>query len=208
MALTKSGAEVDAWAAIAQNTVREGATVDVSDAYAATLHIDCALGNTTAHTGTEIIVQLSSATSGDSFWSNYMRFIGPTGTAVDADFAGTEAAAQTVLSVTDPVTQNVDNNNKFKFVEHDTDANSEVVYQTAQGADAGDTVTVLDGITNEQTSSSNLLDVDSATVEAVSMQTIDLPTAALRVRVIYNNGYDPDGAIIYTRCRITKVTAL
>jgi len=209
MALTKSGAEVDAWAAIAQNTVREGAAVDVSDAYAATLHIDCALGNTTVHTGTEIIVQISSAASGDAYWSNFMRFIGPTGTAVDANFKdATEAAGETTLSIDNPVTENVDNNKKFKFVEHDTDANSEIVYQTANTADDTDTITVLDGLTNEQTSSSNLLDIDHVTTEAVIMYTLDLPMPSLRARVIYNNGYDPDGAIVYTRCRISKVTAV
>ena len=209
MALTKSGAEVDAWAAIALGSVREGAAVDLSDAYESRLYIDAALAGTTAHLGLEVIVQTSTATSGDSFWSEfirYTRFVSVTGQ--DADFAGTEAAGQTVLSVTDPVAQNIDNEPKFKFVEHDTDANSEIVYQLSNSGDAGDTITVLDGLTNEQTSSSNIYDVDSATVEGVAMDQFDLPRSTLRARVIYNNDYGATGSTCYTRCRVTKVTAI
>jgi len=70
MALTITGAALDAWALIAQNAVREGAVVDLSGSYASILHIDMALGNTTAHTGgTRIIVETSSSASDDEFWT-------------------------------------------------------------------------------------------------------------------------------------------
>jgi hypothetical protein len=57
MALTKAVAAVDAWTAVAQNTVVEGATVDVSACYQATLHIEVAVTTATATTaGLKIIV--------------------------------------------------------------------------------------------------------------------------------------------------------
>jgi hypothetical protein len=209
MALTKAVAVVDAWAEVAQNAVREGAVADLTETFDAVLLIDCALSSTTAHTGTEIIVQVSSNTTGDEDWHVLTRLLGPVGTAVKADFAGTEAAGQTVLSVTNPATANVDNDGKFKFVEHTaTAANSEIVFQTADSGDDGDTVTVLDGITNEQTADSDLFDIDSATASAVGQYVIPIPFAVPRARVVYNNTYDPDGSTVHTRCRLVKVTAI
>lgn len=208
MALTKSVAVVDEWAEVAQNTVRDGAVTDVSGCYAAILHIDCCISNTTAHTGTEIIVLLSSNTSGDEDWTPIATFVGPTGTAISVALANQEAAGQTELGVTNPVTNNMDNDGKFKFIEHATVANSEIVFQTANSGDAGDTITILDGLTNQQEVTSNIFDIDHATNEAVGMYAVELPTAANRVKVVYDNTYDPDGATVHTKCRISKVTAL
>jgi len=210
MALTKSVAAVDEWAEVAQNTVREGATTDVSGCHSAILHVDCCLSSATAHTGTEIIVEVSSNTSGDEDWTPLVRFIGPIGTAHKVDLGGDEAAGQTVLSVTDPVTNNLDHNGKFIFIEHTgTVANSEIVYQTTNSGDAGDTITILDGLTNAQTAAdSDFYDIDHATNSAVGMYVVELPLSANRARTIYNNTYDADGSTVHTKCRITKVTAI
>jgi hypothetical protein len=209
MALTKAVAAVDEWEEVAQNSVREGATIDVSGCYEALLHILCCLSSTAAHTGTEIIVEVSSNTTGDEDWSVLTRLIGPVGTAVKADFAGNEAAGQTELSITNPATANVDNDGKLKFIEHTaTVADCEVVYQVSNTGDAGDTVTVLDGLTNAQTTDSDLWDIDSATASAVGSYVVALPFAVSRARVIYNNKYDPDGATVHTNCRLSQVTAL
>ena len=208
MALTKSTAAVDEWAEVAQNAVREGATTDVSGCYAATLHIFCCLSSTTAHTGTEIIVQVSANTSGDADWFNLSPWVGPTGTAISVALAGSEAAGQTELSVTNPVTNNMDNDGKWKFLEHTTVANSEVIFQTANSGDSSDTITVLDGLTNAHSATSNIFDIDNATSSAVGHYVVQLPMDANRCRVIYDNTYDPDGSTVHTYCRITKVTAV
>ena len=137
MALSKSTAEVDAWAKVTKQTSRLGAEVDVTDAYEATLHIDCALGEAAvAHTGTEIIVQTSSSTLNENDnWSTLVKLIGPVGTAISTIFAATEAAGVTSIAITDPVTNNQDNDNKHKFVENTTAADCEIVYQTANSGD-------------------------------------------------------------------------
>ena len=137
MALGKSTAEVDAWAKVLTNGIREGANIDVSDAYESTLHIDCALGEAaTAHTGTEIIVQVGTDT-GDSNanWSTLVRLIGPIGTAVSSAFVATENAGETVIAIDNPVANNMDNINKFKFVENTVVADCEIVYQNAHSGD-------------------------------------------------------------------------
>lgn len=210
MATTKSTAEVDAWAEIAQAGFREGATTDVSDSYSATLHIDVALSTTTAHTGTEIIVQTGTDTGdADDNWSDLVRYIGVTGTAVLLAFDATEPIGETSIAVTNPVTANMDNDKKFKFVENTTAADCEIVYQTANSGDAGDTITIQDGLTHEQDVTTSIIyDIDNVTSEALSMHQIDIPVTADRVRVFYNNNFDPDGSTVFTRCRINKLTGI
>ncbi len=210
MALTKTTAEVDAWAEIAQAGIREGANTDVSDAYSSTLHIDCALSTTTAHTGTEIIVQVGTDTGdANDNWSDLSRFVGVTGTAVLLAFDATEPIGETTIAVTNPVTANMDNDKKFKFVENTTAADCEIVYQTANSGDAGDTITIQDGLTHEQDITTSIIyDIDDANAEAVSQHQVDVPASADRIRVLYNNNFDPNGSTVFTRCRITKVTGI
>ena len=210
MALLKSTAQVDAWAKIAQAGNREGANTNVSDAYEATLHIDVALSSTTAHTGTEIIVQVGTDTGdANDNWSTLVRFISVNGTAVLLAFDATEPIGETVMAVTNPVTANMDNDKKFKFVEDTTEADSEIVWQVSNSGDAGDTITILDGLTHEKALTSSIIyDIDDANAEAVSQHVIDIPSSVDRIRVIYNNNNDPDGSTVFTRCRITKLTGV
>lgn len=210
MALTKSVAAVDEWEDVAQNTIREGAVVDISSCYQAALHIYCCLSSITAHSGTEIIVEVSSASSGDEDWTPWARYLGPVGTATKVDLGEDEAAGQTVLTVIDPVTNNIDINGKFIFLKNTaTIANSEVAYQTSNSGDAGDTITVLDGLTNAQTAANtDIYTVDSPTVHAVSQNVIVLPNTASRVRVIYNNTYHTTGSSVSTYSIIEKITGL
>lgn len=210
MALTKSVAAVDEWAAVAKNTVRKGATVDVSGCYEAILHIFCALTEAVAHTGSDIIVQISSNTTGDEDWTTLAVFGSPTGTAFKVDIAADEAAGQTVISVTNPTTVNLDHPGKYLFIENTANvANSEVVFQVSNEGDTVDTITILDGLTNAQAAADgDIWEIDSATIEVVGHYVVAIPRAANRVRVIYDNTADPDGARIHTNCRISKVTAL
>lgn len=123
------------WTVVAAQAIQETGAIDVSDAYEATLHIDCAITSTTAHTGTEIIVQCRSEAALDE-WTTLTTFIGPVGTAVKSDFAAEEAAGQTVLSVTNPATGNLDHVGKFIFLQDTvTVANCEIAYLVSQTGD-------------------------------------------------------------------------
>ncbi len=206
---TKSVAAVDEWAEVAQNAVREGVTTDVSGNYQTTLIIDVCLSTVTAHTGTDVIVQVSSNTSGDEDWATLTEFGGPVGTAISAALPSEEAAGQTVISLTNPVTNNFDNNGKYKFMENTTVADSEIVFQVSQQADAGDTVTIMDGLTNtQQQTTSVLFDIDSATLSAVATYVVNIPDSSNRARVVYDNTADPDGSTVHTKCRLTKMTGI
>lgn len=127
--------EVIAWQEIAQNTVLESGSIDVSASFDSVLHIFIALSSTTAHTGTEIIVQGGSEAGVDGSWSTITRFIGPVGTAISTVFAATEPAGETTIAITDPVTNNQDNDGKFKFIENTVAADCEIVYQVSNSGD-------------------------------------------------------------------------
>ena len=197
------------WTEIAQAGILETGSIDVSDAYSAILHIDCCLSSTTAHTGTEIIVQIASEAGVDDAWTDLTKFVGPVGTAITVPLTGAEAAAQTVLTVTDPVTNNLDNSGKSIFLEDpNTVAQCEIVYVTTNSGDAGDTITILDGLTHAHVAWDDFFDIDSATVSAVSTTPIEVPMATSQARVIFNNNYDADGSTVHVRVRITKCTGL
>ena len=210
MALTKTTAEVDEWAEIAQAGHRLGAETNVADSYGAVLYIAVALSTTTAHTGTEVVIEIGTDT-GDATdnWAIFTRFVGVSGTAVLLALAATEPIGETTIAVTNPVTANMDNDKKFKFIENTTAADSEIVYQTANSGDAGDTITIATGLAHEQDITTSIIyDIDDAVREAVSQHVIEIPASADRVRVKYNNNYDPNGSTVFVSSRITKVTGI
>ena len=128
--------EVLAWQEIAQGGFLESGSVDVSASQSSTLHIYMSLSSTTAHTGTEIIVQSGSEAGVDGSWTHTQRFIGPIGTAFSTAFTATEPAGETVIAIDNPTAGNLDNVGKRKFIENTVAADSEIVYQTECGADA------------------------------------------------------------------------
>lgn len=121
------------WSLVTPPEVLETGAIDVSGGYENTLHIDIALTDVTACTaGVEIIVQVRKEAGLDE-WTDLVRFIGPIGTAFKADFAAEEAAGQTILSVTDPATGNLDHVGKFIFLEDTaTIAQCEIAFLVSQ----------------------------------------------------------------------------
>jgi hypothetical protein len=198
-ALTQTYSQTDEWAEVAQNAVREGATTTISDAYVTTLYIDYALTSATAHTGTKISVQVSSNTSGDEDWSTFMSFLTLTGTTNVEALGGSEAAAQTVLEVASTTGLYDDDETRWIFIEDNTVANSEMCLLVSHVANTS--VTVQDGITNAHDTSDILNDIADRVV-------VSIPLGYSRVRVIYDNTYDSDGATCHTHCAIVEVTAI
>ena len=213
MALTKgSQTTLDEWAVTANTAIRLGTELDVSAAYGCTLNIKAALGEAVASTGQpEVIVQVTGeATPAKDDWTTYMRLVGPVGTPVVLALDATEPAAETVIACTNPVTALIGNDGKFKFIKNTTPANSEVVFQTENSGDAGDTITILDGLANEQTAAASIIvDINSARVEVVAQWTLNIDCTSLsRIRVIYNADYDTDGPDVYCFCAYTLNTGI
>jgi hypothetical protein len=136
---TKAVEAVDAWAEVAQGAtgIRKGATVDLSPNYQSTLFISVCLSEAVAEsTGATIYVETSSNTTGDADWSVLTSFGGPVATAESEPLSADEAAGQTVLSVNNPTTNNLDNPSRFIFFEDTADATkSEIIFQVSNEGD-------------------------------------------------------------------------
>lgn len=188
--------------------IKETGTIDVSGSYATTLHIDCCLAGTTAHEGTEIIVQIASEAGVDDAWTDLTRLPGPSGTATKADCNAVNST--TTIYCTNPATANLDECGKFIFI-HDTGtiANSQICYQVTPGTDAGDSITVLDTPLPTDTDC-DIYTVTGATATAVATYAVPIPVSASQARVIFNNFHDDDGtaASVCVRVRVTLTTAL
>ncbi|MBE9485453.1 MAG: hypothetical protein IMY74_11430 [Bacteroidetes bacterium] len=214
MALTKgSQTTLDEWALTANAAIRLGTELDVSAAYYCTLYIKAVLGEAVASTGQpEVIIQTTGkASPAKDDWSPLMRMIGPSGTPVTPlALAATEPAAETIIACTNPVTAGIDNDGKFKFIKNTVVADSEVVFQTANSGDAGDTITILDGLANEQDiTTSFIMDIDDVSNEVVAQWAITIDCLTLsRIRVIYNVDKDTDGPDVYTFCAYTLNTGI
>jgi hypothetical protein len=198
MALTKSVASVDACQEITQNTVLEGTTVDISGCYESALHIDFALSNATAHTGTKIRVQVSSNTSGDEDWTDLYEFVSITGTTnLEVITNNPLAVGGTSITVTSTTGYTA---GSWIFLEDvSTFANSEWCYVTVVTTNTS--LTIIDGVTRQHAQNSILNSVAANYV-------VPLPIWAARARVVYDNTYDADGATVAVRARISKVTAV
>ena len=193
---TKTVAAVDEWANVAQNAVREGSVVDVSGLDGAILHIDIALVAATAHTGTKIAVQISSNTSGDEDWTTLTEFIGPRGTPNTENITNNPLTATSTTATVANTTGYVADETRFIYIKDGTIANSELVLLLSAVTDTS--VTWMDGTTNEHAQTTPFWNI-------AKTYPIVIPWEANRVRVIIDNTFDPDGAAVDTKTRISKV---
>ncbi len=195
---TKTVAAVDEWANVAQNTVREGAVVDVSGLDGAILHIDIALSSAVAHIGTKIVVQISSNTSGDEDWTTLTEFIGPTGTANTENITNNPLSATSTTCTVANTTGYVADETRFIYIKDGTIANSELVLLVSAVTDTS--LTWLDGTANEHAQTTPIWNI-------AKTYAIEISWGTNRVRVIIDNTFDSDGAAIDTKTRISKVVS-
>jgi hypothetical protein len=110
--------------------------VDLSLVRSCSLDLFCAIVGTTAHLGTELLVQKRSEATNNE-WAKLFSFIMCAGkTAFKTDVLSSAASGQKVIPVNDPTAGNLNHLMKNLFILDATIANSEIVYQTACGADA------------------------------------------------------------------------
>ena len=135
---TKTANQEQAWQTLTPPAVAHSTEYDVSASWDSVLCIDVAQSSATPNTtGLEIIVQVQMEDSLDE-WVEIRRFnVLALGAATKSDFAAQEAAAQTILSVTNPTTGNLDHVGKLIFLEDTaTIANCEIAFLVECGADA------------------------------------------------------------------------
>lgn len=196
MAITKAVESINDWTAVAQNAVGESATLNCAGHYATELNIQAFLDTTTAHTGTEFIVQVSSNTTGDEDWHDYNRFVALIGTAVtDLIEDNPLNAASTAIALTGHAytVEAI-----WLAIEDGTLINSELVFEVSQTANE---VVILDGTTNQHAQNTAMFNI------AIS-EVIMLDASINRVRVVVNNTYDDNGSTLNYKVRATEVTGI
>jgi hypothetical protein len=207
MALTKTRGVTTNWTAVALNAVGESGEIDCSTHYKTKLHIQGFLdtGAATAHTGTEFIVQTSSLATTDEDWGDYTRFVELVGTCnpepqtVTEDPAPVGTTTFTVASTTDYVVADVPL--RWIAIDDPTLTNSELAQLVAISANAS--ITILDGTTHTHAHDTTILG-NIAFSRFIEIESLDLS----RIRLLVNNNYDSNGAIINYKLSYTATTAL
>jgi hypothetical protein len=202
MATTKAVESITDWTAVAQNAVGESGTLDTSGHYATELYIQAFLDTTTAHTGTEFIIQVSSNTSGDEDWHDLTKFVELIGTANSENISDNPlSAGSTTITVADTGgNYETPPMGRWLAIEDGTLVNSELILNTGFTADTS--ITILDGTTNEHAQNTTMYDI------AFSKGGIIIPAANNRARLVVNNTYDVDGSTLNYRVRVTKLTGI
>ena len=172
------------WTAIAQNTIVASVVMDMSEKSKYTMNIHAALDTTTAHTGTRFIVQTSSVKEGNEDWYPHADFVALIGTAAtDLIEDNPLAAGSTDIALTGHA---LTVEGKLLFIEDATLANSELVLEASQTANE---VVILDGTTNAHA-------LNTAVFNVAMAQKVDLPSNAMRARLVVDNTYDDNGSAL------------
>ena len=203
MSLTKTTSSITDWTAVAQSAIGESATIDISPAYESTVHIQAFLDTTTAHTGTEFMLQTSANTTGDEDWSDYCRFVELIhATPLTVTITNNPAAAGATVLTSGTVAAGwavADLPTRWIGIKDSTIANSELGLQV--GYSNNTSVTIQDGTTNEH--------AQNTTVHLVAFtKPITVPIGFQRIRLVINNNYDNNGSTLNYKVRCTQVTAV
>jgi hypothetical protein len=124
------------WTSLAINVAAIASTeLDTSLVQSCKLHLFCGLNGTTAHLGTEFVVQVRNEATVNE-WTKLFSFIMCAGkTAILTAVASTAAAGQKVIPVTNPTTALLNHINKNLFIMDATITNCEIAYLNVNGGD-------------------------------------------------------------------------
>lgn len=187
---------VQDWTAVAQNEIEKSAEITTHGMLSAIMHIQAALDTVTAHTGTRFLVQISGSVDGDEDWEDHVEFVGLIGTAAtDAIENDPLAEGATSITLTGHALTTL---GEWLFIEDGTLINSELVFESAQTANA---ISLLDGTANEHAVGTNIYN-------AAMIQNIEIPFAAERVRLVVDNTYDGDGSTLNYKVRVSKASGV
>ena len=187
--------DVQAWTAVAQNTVVKSAEFNLVERMTAILQIQAALDTATAHTGTRFVVQVAGSETGNEDWVNLTEYVALIGTA-NSEAVTNNPLAVGGTTITCASTTGYTTLAQRVFIEDATLANSEIVIQKAVTADTS--IGLLDGVTRAHANTAVLYNV-------CSLQNISIPLETLRLRVMVDNTYDADGSTL--SYKVTLITA-
>lgn len=191
--VTKSWNTLADWTLVAQNTIAKSSVFDFSTKSEGILYIQAALATVTAHTGTRFIVQIAPTTFGNENWQTLTEFVALIGTAVtDLIENNPLAAGSTSITLTAHTFTVL---GMWLFIEDGTLINSELVFESAQNANA---ITIIDETTNAHV-------VNTAIFNVAMTQNVSIPKGVYQLRVVVDNTYDADGSTLYFKASIGSV---
>jgi hypothetical protein len=179
------------WTAISQNTIVASVVMDMSEKSKYTMNIHAALDATDAHTGTRFIVQTSSVKEGNEDWYPHADFVALIGTAAtDLIEDNPLAAGSTAIALTGHA---LTVEGILLFIEDATLVNSEIVLEASQTVNE---VVILDGTENAHV-------LNTAIFNVAMSQKVDLPSNAMRARLVVDNTYDDNGSTLNCRVNVS-----
>lgn len=205
MALTKAQTVVQDWNAVAQNTSEESGELDCSNSYDTGLTIQAGLDTTTAHTGTEFWVLVTTAGADQEDWSVLARFVALIGTALTEPISNDPLASGVVTCTLadsagyETYGPGIDEIPGWRLIEDSTLVNSELILQTSFVTDTS--ITWVGVTKNAHVQNTPLYNI------AIS-KPITIPFWVGRAKVLVNNTYDADGSTLNYRILGGEVTAL
>lgn len=126
--LTKTeNTQVVDWTSLAISLVAQTAAIDLTGAFGATVHVDIAIIGTTAHLGTEVIVQVRKEAT-VSEWTDWARLVVLSGITAFSTALNAQSSAS-ILTVAAIGNLTTAKGFKFIFVQDNTPASSEICYQ-------------------------------------------------------------------------------
>ena len=183
---------VNDWTAVAQNTFVKSEVIGLREVSRHIMHIQAALDTTTAHTGTKFIVEISGSYEGDEDWYPLTEFVALIGqAATDAIEDAPLAAGSTVIALTGHTSFIV--LGRQRLIKDATLANSEIVRQSATATNA---ITILDGTTNAHVATTPMWNT-------AMTQNVQIPSSAIRARLLVDNTYDADGSTLTYKANVT-----
>jgi len=207
-AQTKTSAVVDAWAEIAEDSLRVGAATTVSDSYSTQVIVDvAATANSTttpiASDGTYINVQISALATGDTDWTTIPggKILVLKGTAALEAVTNSPAAGTSVFTCAATAGFEAGGASYIFIEDTGTPANSEILLQKSHVTDTS--VTTVDGMTNAHDTSDILSNMAVRKIFHIAM-------SFKRVRVIIDHTFDDDATApsVFSRTTVSEVDSL
>lgn len=201
MAATKAFTVVTDWTAVAQNAVGESGLIDLADGFGGVIGIQAFLDTETAHaSGTEFLLQVRNAASGDEDWHTLFQWTDLIGTAnaepLTNNTGGYAPANTTVFTCASTTGYTAGD---WRAIKDGTLVNSELFWQVA--VSAATSVTSQDGSTNQHATNTPMYNIAISKAWPIGVE-------YAYARVLVNNTKTAAGSTLNYRVTLTEITAI
>ncbi len=189
---TETSVIVQAWTAVAMNAIDVSASTSIAGSKETTMEIAVGLSSITAHTGTQIVPQVSPTATGNT-WYDLQGYISCVGTAVTMNIsAPTVSAGMVTIKAVDTTGFTT---YLHRLIKAGTLANSELVRAKAS---LSTRIVLETAVDNQHIAGEIMYSIADKTI-------ITIPGTYKRARVVVDNTYDSDGSKLQYMMRISKV---